>query len=324
LILTKIKLISINLFHEVNMKIFIVPYPKNFNTLYHCPRGHEIVLKGLQENRVELVSSYDEADFAILDYVPHNGNEKFTYDYIKQYESKLVCIDWIDEPDLFIYSPEKCQSYFKRSYCISEGGNPNEQLITRRKEIDNDRVIPFAYCALPEFDIHSDIKLADRPIQLGVYLRPTCPNRYWTLQVVEQIAKQLGVTYHVGPVNDASRSVGTKCHYDSEYLNYLANTQIIVTCQPTGWEGDSRLWEALSSGALVISDRIFTQYAGRPEVLQYDIGNSEDLFSKIYTSINNLELSQMLAKANKNYTINYNTPKARMKHVLDHLHTIER
>jgi hypothetical protein len=309
------------------MKLFIIPYPENFNTLYHCPRGHEIVLKGLQENGVDLVDSYDEADFAILDYVPHDGDNKWTYDYITQYERKLVCVDWIDEPDRYIYPPELCQAYFKRSYCLPVG-DYQQELITRRKEIDNDRVLPFAYCALREFDIHSNIALSDRPITLGCYLRPTCPNRYWVLQVVEQIAKQLGVTYHVGPVNDASRSVGTKCHYDSEYLNFLANTRIIVTCQPTGWEGDSRLWEAFMSGALVVTDKIFTPYEFMPgdgyECREYNIGDADLLVNILRHQINNLESSQSIATFGKSRVITDHLPKARMKYVLDHLHTIER
>lgn len=303
------------------MKIFLVPHPKNYNPIYTCPRGEHIVRQGLIENNVELVNSYEESDFAILDYVPHDGEKKWVYESVSQYEHKLVCVDWVDEPDRFIYEPSSCKAYFKRSFCLPEKDCNLGLVSPSRKEIDNPYVLPFAYCALLDFDIHSDIKYSDRPITIGCYLRPTCPNRAWTLVAVQQIAQQLGVSYHVGEVNSSSRSIGSKCHYDNEYLNYLANTKIIVTCQPSGWEGDSRLWEALMSGAVVITDRIYTKYLNKPindkHLIEFEIGNIEDLFSRLQWLVKND--GQELADAGKKFTLEHHMPKARMKVVLDHL-----
>ena len=35
-------------------------------------------------------------------------------------------------------------------------------------------------------------------------------------------------------------------------------SKIVVTCNPTGWEGDYRTWEALTSGALILVDKMIT------------------------------------------------------------------
>lgn len=40
------------------------------------------------------------------------------------------------------------------------------------------------------------------------------------------------------------------------YVNALVESQIIVTVNPNNWEGDSRLGEALASGAVVLVDRM--------------------------------------------------------------------
>lgn len=305
------------------MKIFLIPHPANFNVLYSCPRGEHIVIQGLIENNIELVNSYEDADFAILDYVPHDGENKFVYGYIDQYADKLVCIDWMDEPDKFIYEPARCKAYFKRSMCIPEN-DPNSGLLsTFKRYISHVGITPFAYCSLPDFDLGDSLKLFDRPIILGCFLRPSCSNRIWTLEVVKEIANKLGVSNYVGEVNSSSRSVGTKCHYDNEYLQYLANTKIIVTCEPQGWTGDSRLWESLSSGALVVSDQIFAEYENKPmnekHLLEYHIGSEEDLFSRIRWAVQNLGESQEIADAGKKWTLEHHTPKARMKVVIDHL-----
>ena len=46
------------------------------------------------------------------------------------------------------------------------------------------------------------------------------------------------------------------------YVRALARSRIVVTCSPDEWEGDSRLGEALASGALVLSDTLVAPPAG--------------------------------------------------------------
>ena len=42
------------------------------------------------------------------------------------------------------------------------------------------------------------------------------------------------------------------------YFDKCKDSKIIVHCQPFGWEGDFRTFEALASGALVISDKSYS------------------------------------------------------------------
>jgi spore maturation protein CgeB len=49
------------------------------------------------------------------------------------------------------------------------------------------------------------------------------------------------------------------CYHMSTYQSKtMREARIVVTANPTGWEGDSRTWEALASGAMVMVDKLET------------------------------------------------------------------
>ena len=47
----------------------------------------------------------------------------------------------------------------------------------------------------------------------------------------------------------------------SEYATGLTRSKVVVTANPTHWEGDARLAEAMRSGALVLVDRMVNPHA---------------------------------------------------------------
>ena len=47
---------------------------------------------------------------------------------------------------------------------------------------------------------------------------------------------------------------GRRVIQNTNYLDTMRQARVVVTSNPTGWEGDSRTWEALASGALVMVD----------------------------------------------------------------------
>jgi len=59
-----------------------------------------------------------------------------------------------------------------------------------------------------------------------------------------------------------------------EYVDALSGSQIVVTCNPDGWEGDSRLGEALASGALVFADVMLDLPPGLRDGVQLRLYNS--------------------------------------------------
>ena len=71
-----------------------------------------------------------------------------------------------------------------------------------------------------------------------------------------------------GHTDDVGRST-----VQMEYIDSLVRSQIIVTANPDNWEGDSRLGEALASGAVVLVDRMVDpppQYVHGHHLYYYD------------------------------------------------------
>ena len=72
---------------------------------------------------------------------------------------------------------------------------------------------------------------------------------------------------------------------DTGYFSMMRRAQIVVTCNPANWDGDFRLFEALSSGALVFTDELHTP-APYPLVdgvhlVVYDNDDKADLHRKL-------------------------------------------
>lgn len=59
----------------------------------------------------------------------------------------------------------------------------------------------------------------------------------------------------------------------------------MVTCNPSNWDGDFRLWEAMGTGALVFVDESHTPVANPPidgeHIVVYNNHDREDLVSKL-------------------------------------------
>ena len=65
----------------------------------------------------------------------------------------------------------------------------------------------------------------------------------------------------------------------------MHNAKIIVTVNPSEWEGDFRLWESMATGALIFVDPIFTPHPyplidGKHLVL-FSNSNKTDLWQKL-------------------------------------------
>ena len=88
---------------------------------------------------------------------------------------------------------------------------------------------------------------------------------------------------HVGIIGKAGR-VG-RTTIQKPYYERMFNSKIVVTCNPKDWEGDYRTWEALSSGALVMVDKMLTPIVNplidKEHIIFYDKNNLDDLKQKI-------------------------------------------
>jgi hypothetical protein len=301
------------------MKIFIAPHPTDgFEVKWTCPRGEYIIRKGLedlqQQSDLQVVDSADKADFVFWIYRPHYKHQK-SRELIYQYDpKKLVVIDWTDEPDEM--HTDRFFAYFKRSWVYPQYDNG---LCVSKFSVERPkRMFPFAYCCLPEFEYPEEL---ERDIDVGCYLRPSDPNRQWILYTLQKFLPQCNIKYWLGPVNNDSRSNGKKVFVSEEYIKMLKRTKIVVTCNPTGWEGDTRTWEALSNGCCVLVDKMFTPYNNKPytweHLVEYQIGDQYSLINKIEYLIKNIDKQQQIAKDGYQLVKKYHTPQAKIQYVLN-------
>lgn len=113
-----------------------------------------------------------------------------------------------------------------------------------------------------------------------------------------------GYRVHVGTVGTAGATGRTRPN--RAYLRMLANCKVVVTCNPSGWEGDSRLGEALVSGALVLSDRMLDVPPGAvpgENLLFYE--NTTQMLAQVQAALDNPIVSARIASRGSEGASNY-------------------
>ena len=114
--------------------------------------------------------------------------------------------------------------------------------------------------------------------------------------------------------------------FGPNYFRHLRDAKVVVTCNPSRWEGDFRLWEAFLSGALVMVDKMYilewmphTPIHGK-HWITYDPGNKEDFISKLayYTNPANIDEAEAIAKAGYEFILRHHMAVNRVDYIMNH------
>lgn len=103
-----------------------------------------------------------------------------------------------------------------------------------------------------------------RPRSVACMLRPTGrSSRSRFLRWMKKAARMLpldpaGVT--LGEVDE-----GVHLSHITEYRRRMMESRVVVTARPPNWDGDCRTWEALVSGALVVTEPFWIPSSALPE-----------------------------------------------------------
>ena len=111
---------------------------------------------------------------------------------------------------------------------------------------------------------------------------------------------------------------------NSEYFEWHADAKIVVTCNPSFWDGDYRLYEAMASGALVLVDEIHVPLA-RPFVdgvhlVVYDNHNASDLEAKLAYFLAHPREAAAIATHGLVHTLRYHRAVSRLDYILRTAH----
>jgi hypothetical protein len=259
----------------------------------HGVRFYFLVKEGLLLHpNLHLVDNGDKADVVV--YLPVSADWDKTECNNPRWRNKTLVLDEGDWPTLF-EAPGKTDwlLYFKRSY-VSRGNGIFKKYMDY---IHKPTILPMTYPIAEAYVRNKFTLMKDRDVEITTTLRgsKSDPCRQRVRQWVEEYCRARGVKKFVaGEVNHASRTV-----VSTGYLGQMYRSRIVVTSNPSGWEGDFRLMEAIATGALIFVDQM---YVPRPfplapdqHVVVYDNNNKTDFFEKMDFYRKNTERSRRVA-----------------------------
>lgn len=168
---------------------------------------------------------------------------------------RVVYFDFKDSPEIDAAMLEKCLAYFKRS--MSKG-------IDREPLPRGPRPVhPLDFGVLGAYLEASGPLRGGRPVDVGFYFDPAAiagSTRRGNVHACLLEQDWGGATTRIGCCT-ADGVSGRKSVHDgladnpwAHYMRLLGQTRIVFSATPDGWDGDSRTWEALASGALCCLD----------------------------------------------------------------------
>lgn len=120
-----------------------------------------------------------------------------------------------------------------------------------------------------------------------------------------------GLKMHIGKTGGSTEGRRTP---QEDYCRLMATTKIIVTATPDGWEGDYRLMEAMSSGALVLHNRMALPPAGLVDGDHWVVYNDHaDMLEKVYYYTKHQDQASNIGSAGKEYVMQNHRPHHRVE-----------
>ena len=191
----------------------------------------------------------EEADWIFLTAPKHLLNK------YKVWAHKIVLVDFEDERELWEEEnlSQNCSYphsyYFKRSIVDKVRGKEP----SLRNYTQNVYPITFSIKTEPlQFqNILGQIRETDISLFFGNKIH------YYRDLVSEKVYRYFKDKYCVHQGIIGQDGVRGRNSIQDEYYQKMKNSKIVVTCNPDNWEGDYRLFEALSCGCLVFCDQLY-------------------------------------------------------------------
>ncbi|KAH8051836.1 glycosyl transferase [Aureococcus anophagefferens] len=210
--------------------------------------------------------------------------------------------------------------YLKRSFVTKSDG-----VYTGTGRRYNRHYYPMAYSVADSY-FHAELmgKVA-RTIDVLCSNRPTSkqPTRSrvvsWIHTYLEAHPDVRGIA---GDVNSGGRR-----EINDGYFGAMRKSKIVVTCNPSHWEGDFRTFEALASGALIFVDEMYVPHP-RPfvdgeHVVVYDNSDEKAFAEKLAYYLARPDEAAKIAAAGLKHALKYHRAVSRMDWVLRSAHEIK-
>jgi len=270
--------------------------------------------------RTTLVDSAEDAD--LIAWVSVRGNTEKEIPPTNY--SNVVLLDYADGCNVHQKRGELKHmiGYFKRSFVLRDKDSVYVRNCTLEEVTGG--IFPFSYSGL-EALVNKDIHKERNTLITSVLRTEGTHNKVrsrvvdWTKSFIEQHGlKNKSSLGDVGSGYSAS-------DFDHTYLSHLADSKIIVTCNPWNWEGDFRLWEALLSGALVMVDKMAIPhwmphpFVHKKHLIFYDTTNQSEFNSLLEYYIEHEDEARRIGEAGYNFVLDHHMSKDRVSYILDNI-----
>jgi hypothetical protein len=300
-------------------------------------RTFNLIKEGLETcEKIDLVDNPNDADFIFIHYAYGN------FSFIGLDFNKIVFFDFNDSQEIF---PEiktykvfdlsisekfpnnidkikndflgKIKMYFKRSCVFSLN---LESGIIKKINYPHSNLKSITHTSIMKVykDYHIFTPHSERNIDIICSLRhnQNFPSRNNILDFMKE--KFRNSKYNIIFKDFDGNSA---YYYDNLYYESLRKSKIIITCNSTPWEGDNRLFESISSGALVFCDNSDNDYnhkfIDKKHIIYYKINNLDYLYNQINYYLENDKERESIAKNGYLYGLRYHTPLAKINDILN-------
>jgi hypothetical protein len=250
-----------------------------------------------------------------------------------------IIMDYKDELRLF-HPKVRVLAHFKRNMAERKWGRPlgihmydaNKTVIhspycvrkdiveALKKERIKDRDIDVS-CFFPPKDVDLDLYMQREVVERGWNFRTSLGRNLGFAGMRVLVATTLqqsrdwmhvGLNMHVGKTGEGQRAGRTSP--EKQYVNLMARSKIIVSATPDGWEGDYRLMEALSSGAMVLHNRMIQPPVGLVDGVHWVIYDDHmDMLDKVHFYSHNQSLARQIGNTGKKFVMQNHMPHHRVE-----------
>lgn len=181
--------------------------------------------------RIHLVNHPHQAQYVV--YLPVSAPWHKTECSLPSYRNKTIILDEGDGPGLFEVNDNAGNwfLYFKRSFVSRQNGIFHGYM----PYVSRGNIFPMTYTTAEAYIKLQYNKFANRDLEIVCTLRGSNhdPVRLRVREWIEEYVRARGIKKAIaGQINAASRTVISK-----EYFNNMYRARIIVTSNPSGWEG---------------------------------------------------------------------------------------
>ena len=238
----------------------------------HNQENNLLILPGLDKfKNIKLVQDGDSAHLVIHTWTGMKPQDSKVFGRWKQ---KTIMVDFGDH--CFVQFFSKYAVYFKRSWSWGNHIRFNYSFFPNVRHL--------TYC-VKEVDGKTGFDLPqppDKAIDVVCYFNPN-PNGDKRERVANNILslKEKGHEVIVGMTSDYQWP-NVYSTISGEYFSQMLESKIIVTCNPAYWEGDFRLYEAVTAGGVVFCDQMWMTPPELDDVIEwYDPNDPDDLLERI-------------------------------------------